>query len=616
MMATNIKGQLKQKRQRSYLNRDFDSLRANLLQYARTYYPDRISDFSDASVGGMFLDFAAYVGDVMSFYLDHQFNELDPTTAVERSNVIRMIKGAGVKITGATPSTVACDIYFEVTSTLSNGVYIPNPYQLPKVLSGTTATSNSGVLFELLDDVDFSETDSDGLLVANYKISAVDAAGNPSAFIVRRSGSFTSSKTLSESLTVPDTFVPFRTISLQTPDVSEIISVRDSDGNLYYEVDFLTQDVVFKRVTNTQVDADRVPESLELSPAPYRFISQTDLDTGITTLQFGSGDADTLDNDIIPDPSEIAVPLYGPRKTFSRFTLDPGTLLGTKTLGISPRNTTLTVTYRAGGGISHNVDSGTIRSFKDLRTQFSDILLPPTIAAVRASSDINNPSPAAGGETKPTLEELRALIPSYRNSQLRIVTKEDLIARVYTMPSNFGRVFRVGVRSNENNPLASTISIVSRDASGQLVQSPDALKKNLATFINQYRLISDGLDIVDASIVNFIVKFSVSVDITSNKSVVVQNVTNKIREYFQITNFQIDQPIVTSEVISTILATDGVISLVNLQFLNRSGVYEGRLYSNVQFDFASNTSKGVIFGMPGSIFELKYPRSDIFGVAV
>jgi hypothetical protein len=615
-MATNIKGQLKQKRQRSYLNRDFDSLRSSLLDYARTYYPDRIADFSEASVGGLFLDFAAYVGDVMSFYLDHQFSELDINTAVERSNIVRHIRNAGVKIAGASPATVDVDMYVEVQSRTTSTGYAPNFLQLPKILTGTQVISNTGIVFELLEDVDFAEFDSTGDLVAQYKISASDSSGNPSRFLVKRSGTFTSSRTITETVPVPDTFVPFRTVSLSQSDVTETLSVKDSDGNEYYEVDYLVQDVVFRRTNNLSSDSGDVPESIELSPAPYRFTSNTDIDTGVTTLQFGSGNADTLDNDIIPDPSEVSVPLYGPRRTFSRFTLDPGKLLGTKTLGISPRNTSLTVTYRAGGGISHNIDAGTIRSFKNLLTQFSETLTPALTSAIRSTMDLNNPAPASGGESALTIDELKALVPSYRNAQSRIVTKEDLIARVYTMPPNFGRVFRVGLRSNDNNPLASVVSIVSRDSSGLLTQSPDTLKKNLSVYLNQYRLVSDGIDIVDAQIINFYLRFSVAVDITVNKSLVVQDISSRIRDYFSIKNFQIDQPIIVSEVTSLILNSDGVISLADLQLFNRTGFVDGRGYSSVQYDFASNTSKGILFGPPGSIFELRYPASDIIGVAI
>lgn len=611
-----IKDQLNTKRQRSYLNRDFDSLRSALQQYAQTYYSDRISDFSESGVGGLFLDMAAYVGDVMSYYMDHQFNELDITTAVERSNIIRLVRNAGVKISGASPATVTADIFFQVSATNTGNVYTPNVLQLPVVKSGTQAVSNTGIVFELLEDIDFAEVDEDGELKAQYKSATQDTRGNPRTFLVKRSGLFTSSVTRSETYSIPDTFVPFRRITLDLADVTEILSVRDSEGNEYYEVDFLTNDVVYKRVSRSDSDTDAVPESISLQPAPYRFTSSLDIDTGLTTIQFGSGDADTLDNDIIPDPSEVSVPLYGQRKTFSDFTLDPGTLLRTKTLGISPRNTSITVTYRSGGGITHNIDAGTLRTFSNLVTAFPESLSLSTVAAIRSTSDINNPSAAAGGESALTLDELKTQALSYRNAQSRIVTKEDLIARIYTMPPNFGRVYRVGVRSNENNPLSSIVAIISRNSNGRLVNSPDALKKNLALYINQYRLISDGIDIVDASVINFYVKYAISVDNGSNKSAVLQNVSSRLANYFNIANFQIDQPLIVSEMMSLILDTDGVVSLTDLQVLNRSGNDGGREYSSVQFDFVSNTRKGIIQGPPGSIFEMRYPGSDIIGAIV
>jgi hypothetical protein len=240
-----------------------------------------------------------------------------------------------------------------------------------------------------------------------------------------------------------------------------------------------------------------------------------------------------------------------------------------------------------------------------------------TVASqVRASIDIRNDSVARGGDDALTLDELRSKIPAARNAQSRIVTREDLLARVYTMPSGFGRVFRAGVRSNPNNPLSTQLFITSRDRQKKLVTSPDTLKKNLRTYLNQFRLISDAIDILDAQVINTKVTFQVAVEPNTNKRLAVQNVISDLKEYFNIKNFQIDQPISTADITNIIINTPGVLSIINLKITGISGNVLERAYSNSAFNVSSNTFKGLIIGPPGSIFEVRYPDFDIIGSAV
>ena len=621
MASRKVKNQLKKTRQRSFLNKDFESFKSDLLQYSRAYFSEQMTDFSDASLGGLFLEMASYVGDVMSFYLDHQFNELSLSTAVETKNVERLIRQAGVKISGASPSLVDVYFYVEAPAEVStfNGVTqsIPKEVNLPIITRGTVVSSRSGVSFELLEDLDFSKKDDSGDFLADFKTGETDAStGDVKTYIGRMAGQCTSGTTSSEKFRISNTFVPFRKITLSSENVSEIISVRDSDGNSYYEVDALTQDTVFLSVSNTDVDSFEVPDTLEMTPAPHRFVSTTSRKTGLTSLQFGGGNAESLDNDIIPDPSEVSLPLYGDRKTFSRASIDPNSLLETRTLGTSPQNTTITVRYRSGGGLSHNVGSNQIDSISTLVTKFNSAVSATTAASIRASVQVENESAAAGGESKLTLAELRNIAVAHRNSQSRIVTKEDLIARIYTMPSNFGRVFRVAVRPNPNNPLASMLSIVSRNSKKELTISPDTLKKNLAVYLNQFRLIADAIDIVDASVVNVAVEYSVVVDSLSNKNLTLQLINRVLKEYFKIENFQIDQPIVISDLVNLILNVEGVVSLTEIQIFNRTDVFDGRNYSDISFNVLGNTDRGIVFPPSGGIFELKFPKDDICGNAV
>jgi len=616
-MASRIQKDIKKAKERSYLNKDFDAFRSDLLLYAKTYFSDQISDFSDASVGGLFLEMAAYVGDVMSFYLDHQFNELDILTAVESKNVERLIRQAGVKIKGAAPSMVDVDFYIETTTenVTVDGVIttMPKNSYLPVIKQGTVLSSKSGISFELTEDLNFSKKDNNDNYLATFSTAETNSDGEVTSLIGKLSGICTSGRMITENISISDEFVPFRKITLASENVTDIMSVRDSDGNEYYEVDSLTQDTVFSKIINVSSDNIDVPENIQLIPAPRRFVTSTSRRTGMTTIRFGSGRADTLDDDIIPDPSEVALPMFGDKKTFSRAAIDPNSLLNTRTLGISPKGTTISIRYRAGGGVSHNVGANQINSISTLITSFGTGVLSVAAAKIRASVQVDNPTAAAGGEAQLTENELRTTALAYRNSQSRIVTKDDLLSRIYMMPTNFGRVFRVGVRSNPNNPLAAMVAIVSRDSNGYLTISPDALKENIKTYINEFRIISDAIDIVDTQIINIGVTYSIVTDAVSNKNLVIQAANSKLKEYLKIENFQIDQPIVTSDLTNLILNVDGVVSLMDLQIINRVGVIDDRTYSDVSFNVISNSQSGLVFPTSGGIFELKFPTDDLIG---
>ena len=616
MSLTDVKKSLRQKRQRNYLARDYDSFRAELLQYAQTYFPDKIQDFSEASVGGMMIDLVAYMGDVTSFYLDHQFNELRLDTAVERGNVERLIRLAGVKIKGASPAFCDVTFTFKVDSELTTAGYYPKNSQMPVVKSGTKVKSNTGVVFTLLDDLDFTDTNSKDEYVASYTIASTDTSGNPSAYFVSRSGTCASGDTDEDLFTFSSDLTPFKTVNLSNANVSEILLVKDTEGNEYYEVETLAQDTVFRSINNVNDDSDQVQDVLAVVPAPYRFTTRVSADTGTVTLVFGSGNASSLDNDILPDPSEVSLPLFGDRRSFSKVSIDPNSLLNSQSLGITPTNTTLRVRYRYGGGLSHNVASNTIRSVANLSTSFSEGLTPAKVAAVRSSVVVNNSSSAVGGENAPTLEELRAVALDVRNAQNRVVTKEDLLARVFLMPTNFGRAFRLGVSPNPINPLSSILYIISRDADGKLTQSPDALKRNISTYINEFRLVSDSFDILDSKIVNIGFKYTVVIDPREDKAGIITRINNSLQDYLATTNMNIDAPIVITDLVNLIINQDGVLALQSYSFTSLTGTIDDRTYSMMPISIPGSTRRGTLVPPAGGIFEVKYLNSDIVGNAV
>lgn len=598
-------------RTRRYLAKDFDAFRAQMFEYARLYFPDRLRDFSESSIGGLFLDFASSALDSMSFFLDHQFGELDPETVVESANIERMLRQASVPIVGATPALVPVTIYIEVPAKNSGNSIAPDEVALPIVQMRSVFSSNSGINFILLEDLDFSSRKSDNTLVAEVRVGQKTTTGTPTTFILALTGLCSSGQIVTETVSL-GSFVPFRKITLGNANVSEVISVIDGQGNTYYEVNHLTQDVVFKNIINTGRDSDLVKDSLKLLPAPYRYTSATDISTREMTLTLGGGDAVTLEDDIIPDPSDFAI-AFPYTRTFSRVAVNPQQLLQTKTLGVSASNTSLTITYRYGGGLNHNVAANNIQTVLSLRMIFPKNPTPVVAGNVRSSTAITNKVRASGGEDAPDVDTLKALIPAYRNAQERVVSKEDLLARVYTMPSNFGRVFRAAVRSNPNNPLATQLFIVSRDAQSKLITSPDVLKENLVKYLKPYRLISDAIDILDSAIIDLRVTFEVLIDPTLNKSVVLQNVLAKLQKFFDVKNFNIDQPIVTADVVNNIFSTHGVVSVNNIKFENLVGVIDNKTYSNVVFDVPANTRQGIVFPSAGAIFNVRYPEINIIG---
>lgn len=615
-MANDVKKKLRKVRNRSFLARDFDSLRAEILSYARTYFPDKIQDFSEASLGGLLLDMASFVGDNLSFYLDHQFTELNPLTATERRNILLHLRNAGVKPVGSSPASTRVKFYIRVPAEQApSGSYRPKLSCMPVIRTGTTCVSVSGVRFNLVENLDFTSQDDDGNYLASVSILSSDSAGNPVDYVMSLEGLCISGEETTDSFNLSSQHVPFRELTLLNIDISDIIEVTDSDGNEYYQVETLSQDTVYRAVDNVGPDGSLVSMNLEIVPAPRRYVATFDPLTRLTTIRFGSGDSDTLDDDIIPDPSELSLPLFGKRQ-FTRFSIDPNSLLQTQTLGLSPRGTIIRIRYRHGGGLNHNVAAGSIRTLDTLNIGFQNFPTVTESQTVRASIELRNLEPARGGDIAPSLEELRARIPSAKQMQSRIVSKQDLLSRIYTMPNVFGRVFRAGISDNPINPLSAQLYIISRDRNGNLSMSPDALKGNLSRYLNDFRLISDAMDILDARVANYQVRFGIMTAPNANKGGVVQTVISRLRSILRVENFQIDQPIVIDDMINVIINTPGVVSLISLDVLPKNGTEEERTYSDFYFDYESATRNKIITAPRGTIFELKYPDHDIIGTAI
>lgn len=604
---------LKKASNRSFLARDFESLRTQMIEHAKVFFPDKIQDFSESSFGGLMVDLAASVGDNLSFYLDHEFRELDPQLAVEMDNILMHLKNSGVEPYGASPASVNLTFSIDVPAEKTSTGYLPKRSAMPVLLQGTTASSFDGVTFITLADLDFGELDINGNLVCTYEAVESSAAGVPLVYRISKDVESTSGLEVTENFSISDTHIPFREISLSKESVTLVSDVFDSDGNQYYEVTSLSQDNVFVAISNSNKrDTLEVPSNLEIISVPRRFVRSFRPTTRITTLRFGSGDADVLDDDIIPDPSDLSLDLYG-KKYVSRFSIDPNKLLETQTLGLSPKNTTITVRYRYGGGVGHNVGVKAIETIETLELEFRNSPVGTEALSVRQSIIVENKYPAVGGTDAPSIEDLRGLITSARSSQSRVVTREDLLARIFTMPATFGRVYRASIAPNPQNSLSAILYIITKNRQGNLAVAPDTLKKNLSKYLNEFRLISDAMDILDAQVINFGIKYGVVVAQNVNKIQVLQNVNNKIASAMDGRYFQIDQPIIIDNITNIIINTDYVIALTDLKVFPRTGMVEDRAYSSSTFSFEQSTKSGIIFGPVGGIFEVKYPEDDIIG---
>jgi len=618
---------------RSYLARDFDSFKLNLINHAKTFFPDNIDDFSEAGLGGMFVDMISYIGDSMSFYLDHQFNELRWSEAVEIQNIKKHIELAGVPIYGASPATIYVNGYIKLPWTRTNGVKNYKTTAMPTIKKGTIFRANNGVSFNLMEDMNFSSRTIDGKKYLFENNTIVPSRDDTSTDIVFLSEMCVSGEISSETFSIGDDFTPFRDLTLSEKNISLIESVIDSDGNIYYEVDNLSQDNVFTIFDNKNLSNNSIEKVISLLPAPYRYTKLMDPQSFMTTLSFGGGDATANDNDILPDPADLSLPLYG-KKTFARFALDPNSLLRTHTLGVAPRNVVLTIRYRHGGGFFHNVSEKAIREITFLDITFPTDVEHDDAIIVRTSLDVMNIAKASGGSAPPTLTELRDQIPTARNSQNRVVTKEDLLARIYSLPAPLGRVFRAAMSETPNSNGQIEVALVSRNYDGTLINfgsmqttsnelqvANDNLKLNLKSYLESFRMINDAYIIMDAAIHDFSLRVNVISQPGVQKSKVAQSVISNLKKILIVDKFHINQPISLGDISYAILSSEGVSSLDDsgirraVTVESQTGIkYDGKEKYDYSLSSTFNADiieRGFIFPKKNGIFELRYPDFDI-----
>jgi hypothetical protein len=609
------------KLKRNYLTKGFSQFREELLNHAKNYFPTKINDFSEVSLGGMLLDFAAIVGDSLSFYMDHQYNELDISTAIETENIVKHMKNAGIRAVPASPSLVELivrvevDVGTDVDANTNN--LLPNPTQLPKILKNVKLSSLNNISFYLLHDIDFS----DGDYIIERRTS--------STVILKKKGLAVSGNRVTESFSFDNSYRQFPAIPLANPNITMIERVIDLNDNIYYEVEYLSQDTVYK---STQINKNG-DKYYEVIPAPYRFIREDNFNTGETSIRFGTSNQNSfMEKSLIQDPTRSALSLYG-RDYFPKFSFDPGDLLKTNSLGIAPRNTTVYVTYSYGGGLNHNVPSFNINKIEDTK----NIIFNSNVDILRKefiinSIDVTNEKPAVGGRNAFTFEELKAQIPNAMKMQNRIVNYQDLLGKIYSMPSNFGKVSNVALEDDANNIYSKNLYVLCKSASNNLTYASDALKINLMNYLNEYRLIGDSFNILDAKILNIQIKVNVRMQDVSKISItaeqVEKNVKNNLALYFR--DFEINQPIELDSIYNVVLNTYGVGSITTnkTELINqvkgnysaplnlRSTYPNGFSYSRDIINIQQQIYKDILYPVKGGIFEIKYPVVDIIANVV
>ncbi len=659
-----------------YLGKDFNAFKANLVEFAKTYFPKTNTDFSEASPGTMFIEMASYVGDVLSYYIDDTFKESLLTTAEDLENVTALAQFMGYKPKVTSPATTTVSVY-QVVPAIGNGALnVADTRFMLKIKQGMRIESGiEDLVFITTDIVDFADESNREITV--YQRDTI--SGEPTLYLLKKYVQAISADLQEETFTF-GSYQSFRTIDLEETNVIEIYDIRDSDGNKWYEVPYLAQEMVFLDYPNTELNdpdlvqfKETVPYVIRTIKTPRRFTTRIN-PNGTTTIRFGAGDPTASDEQLIPNLKNVGL---GLPNSISRLeeAFDPTNFLKTKTYGTSPSNTTLTVKYYTGGGVSSNVEAGTLTRISGI--EFDDDLSNlnasqiGTYNSLKNSVAVTNEIPATGGRGGETIEEIRENALANFNSQNRAVTAKDYQVRVLSMPTKYGAVakafatadgsldnnspasilaspnrlqefvdivmgfinkadndepsrgqvegeieqFLLGKASNENeknNPFAINLYMLGYDGLGNLTPINRAVKENLKTYLGEYRLLTDGINMLDGFIINIGVEFEVICYENYNKSEVVAKCIVDLKDYFNIDRWTFNQTINLSEIELLIANVEGVRSVPSLKITNKCG---GQ-YSNNSYNIEAATKNKIVYpSLDPSVFEIKFPDSDIKGRA-
>ena len=613
------------KRDIKYLNKDFSTLRASLIDYAKTYFPTTYNDFSPSSPGMMFMEMAAYVGDVMSFYLDNQIQETYLQYARQTDNLFELAYMFGYKpnVTGVATTTI--DFYQQVPAKASGIDTVPDfDYALLIAENAVvSSTSNNEIKFLIQDSVDFSVSSSQD----PTEVTIFQTAGpTPVSYLLKKSRQAISATINTAALAFVSP-VQFDTRLIDADRIVGILDAVDSDGNNWYEVDYLAQDAIYTGLKNTNpndpnrsADNADTPYILQLEQVQRRFATRF-LDSGSLQLQFGAGTATDTDETIVPNPNNVGLGLpFEQSKLTTAYS--PTNFIFTKTYGIAPSNTTINVRYLTGGGVAANVPSNDLTVITGNISFLNSNLNAATANTYRASLAVNNPDAAVGGQDGDSIEEIRQNTLSNYQTQLRNVTQDDYLVRALSMPAKYGVIAKAYIEQTKvanlgigETPTTLDLYVLTYNSNKNLVTASNALKQNLNTYLSQYRVIGDSVRVKDAFVINIGVNFDITVAANYNSNEVILNAITAVREYFNINNWQINQPILLKNLSLLIDNIDGVQTVKNVEIVNLSGQALG--YSNYSYDTKGATIDNVVYpSIDPMIFEVKYPNVDIKGRVV
>jgi len=589
-----------------YTSRDYDTIRQELLDYARRYYGDTVQDFSQNSFASLMFDTVSYIGDTLSFYLDYQANETFFDTANEYNNVVKLARQLGYKNKLAPSSTGIATFYISVPAAATG--LGPDTRYIPTLLRNSEFATTNGINFILAENVQFK---NDNNLVIVSKIN--DTTGLPTEYAIKANGRVISGANARKTFSI-GAFERFRKVSIGTANVAEILSVVDAEGNEYYEVDSLSQNIVYAETTNPNALADGVPSLLKPLVVTRRFtVERTAADT---ILQFGHGsdDASSMNDDIF-DPKNTILEMDA-KNYFSDTEFDPNRLVENDKFGIGPSNTTLYVVYRNNFTNDVNAAVGTLSQITNTTFNFADQANLDTnvIDTVQGSLEVDNEVPIIGGFSVPTAEEIRIKALNHFASQNRAVTKEDYKSFVYAMPAKFGSIARCNImRDADSSKRNLNLYVLSEDNNSFLTQANNTIKQNLKTWLSRVKMINDTIDILDAKVVNIGIRFVILATQQENKYAALTDGVNAVKEKFN-RKFEIGEPIYITDVMTALQAVPTIADVKKVIILNRVG----GVYSDINYNIDLNKSAdGRYITIPEDhVFEIKYPNADIIGTVL
>ena len=605
-----------QQRDIKYVNKTFSDFRQQLIDYTKNYFPDTYNDFSATSPGMMFIEMASYVGDVLSFYQDIQLQETFLQYAQEPANLYNLAYMMGYRPKVSTAATVDLDVFQRIPAILSSGQYVPNYNFAVTVSENATlqSTTTPSVQFLINNKINFNFSSS----YDPTEVSVYATAGNTiTEFLLQKKVKATSAeiRTTTVTVTAPERF---KTVIIQDSNILGILDIVDNNGsgNSWYEVPYLGQDTVFLEQSNTGgSDSNLVPYVIQLQKVPRRFVTRF-TSTGDLQVQFGAGTSGQSDSVITPDPTNVGLgdQIIGVSRIDKAY--DPSNFMFTGTYGLAPANTVLRIRYLIGGGVEANVPSDTVTTI--LNAQRTAVT-----AGYENTLQFTNPEAAVGGKDGDNSDELRENSLRAYSEQLRAVTTEDYVIRTLSLPAKFGSVAKAYVVQDQlsstksvtdnivdGNPLSLSLFVLAYDNNKKLTTASSTLRSNLSTYLSQYKLITDAVNIKDAFIVNIGVRYEIVVLPNFTGRDVLLSCTQALQDYFRIEKWSINQPINISSLYTLLDRVKGVQTVQNIEIDNKVG---GN-YSQYGYDVKGATKNNIVYpSYDPCIFEIKFPDTDIVG---